>query len=132
VSHTTVASPALSGVPRTLMLTTRARVDEHHRPNGILRDPIVADEAVDELVYTALTRTQRILIIVAGPGVGDDLLEILKCLRRDRINPWTRSASDVIDSWYMQELCEIANGAVKLTPAQTPPAPPAGPGSDPG
>jgi len=43
VSHTTVASPALSGVPRTLMLTTRARVDEHHRPNGILRDPIVAD-----------------------------------------------------------------------------------------
>jgi len=97
-----------------------------------LRDPIVADEAVDELVYTALTRTQRILIIVAGPGVGDDLLEILKCLRRDRINPWTRSASDVIDSWYMQELCEIANGAVKLTPAQTPPAPPAGPGSDPG
>lgn len=33
----------LSGVPITLMLTTRARVDEHHRPDGILPDPIGAD-----------------------------------------------------------------------------------------
>lgn len=32
----------LSGVPRTMLLTTRARVDEHQRPNGIFRDPKVA------------------------------------------------------------------------------------------
>ena len=34
---------ALSGVPRTLLLTTRARVDEHQRPDGIFRDPKIAE-----------------------------------------------------------------------------------------
>lgn len=34
---------ALSGVPRTLLLTTRARVEEHQRPDGIFRDPKVAE-----------------------------------------------------------------------------------------
>jgi O-methyltransferase involved in polyketide biosynthesis len=43
MTHTTVATTALAGVPRTLLLTTRARVDEHHRSEGIFRDPIVAD-----------------------------------------------------------------------------------------
>jgi len=39
----TVSDPmALSGVPRTLLLTTRARVEEHQRPDGILRDPDIA------------------------------------------------------------------------------------------
>ncbi|NER80540.1 MAG: class I SAM-dependent methyltransferase [Leptolyngbya sp. SIO1D8] len=33
----------LSGVPRTLLLTTRARVEEHQRPNGIFRDPHIAE-----------------------------------------------------------------------------------------
>lgn len=29
----------LTGVPQTLLLTTRARVEEHQRPDGILQDP---------------------------------------------------------------------------------------------
>lgn len=32
----------LTGVPRTMLMTTRARVEEHHRTDGIFRDPIVA------------------------------------------------------------------------------------------
>jgi len=63
MTHTTVAIEALSGVPRTLMLTTRARVDEHQRPDGILCDPIVADwwrslswDAALDSLYTPLTQ----------------------------------------------------------------------------
>jgi len=63
MTHTTVAIETLSGVPRTLMLTTRARVDEYHRPDGILRDPIVADwwrslswDASLDKLYTPLTQ----------------------------------------------------------------------------
>ncbi|MEM0980345.1 MAG: class I SAM-dependent methyltransferase [Cyanobacteria bacterium P01_H01_bin.58] len=33
----------LTGVPRTMLMTTRARVDEHQRPDGIFRDPVVAE-----------------------------------------------------------------------------------------
>ena len=33
----------LSGVPRTLLLTTRSRVEEHQRTDGIFRDPKVAE-----------------------------------------------------------------------------------------
>jgi O-methyltransferase involved in polyketide biosynthesis len=33
----------LTGVPRTMLLTTRARVDEHQRQDGLFRDPVVAD-----------------------------------------------------------------------------------------
>ena len=43
MSHNAATTTTLSGVPRTLLLTTRARVDEHRRPEGILRDPVVAD-----------------------------------------------------------------------------------------
>lgn len=47
----------LSDLPRTLLIPTRARVDEHQRPNGIFRDPHVAawwpslqwDSALDDL-----------------------------------------------------------------------------------
>lgn len=33
----------LSGVPRTALMTTRARVDEHNRPDAIFRDPKIVD-----------------------------------------------------------------------------------------
>ena len=33
----------LTGVPRTMLMTTRARVDEHQRPDSIFRDPVVAE-----------------------------------------------------------------------------------------
>ncbi|MBE9118353.1 class I SAM-dependent methyltransferase [Lusitaniella coriacea LEGE 07157] len=33
----------LTGVPRTMLLTTRARVEEHQRENGLFRDPKVAE-----------------------------------------------------------------------------------------
>ena len=33
----------LMGVPRTMLMTTRARVEEHQRPDGIFRDPTVAE-----------------------------------------------------------------------------------------
>ena len=53
----------LTGVPQTLLLTTRARVEEHQRPDGILKDPKVEewfqtlswDERLDTL-YTPLTQ----------------------------------------------------------------------------
>ncbi len=96
-----------------------------------LRAPIVADEAIDELVYTALTRTKRILILAAGPDAAVDLLEILKCLRRDRLNPWTQAAQDAIESWKADGR-PGAEAAPPLTPARTPPAPPAGAESAPG
>ncbi|MEM9007045.1 MAG: class I SAM-dependent methyltransferase [Cyanobacteria bacterium P01_F01_bin.86] len=34
---------ALTGVPRTLLLTTRARFEEHQRPDGVFRDPHIAE-----------------------------------------------------------------------------------------
>ncbi|NEQ42979.1 MAG: class I SAM-dependent methyltransferase [Leptolyngbya sp. SIOISBB] len=43
MSHSTLATTVFSGVPRTLLLTTRARVDEHQRPHGILHDPMIAE-----------------------------------------------------------------------------------------
>lgn len=43
MSHSVLATTVFSGVPRTLLLTTRARVDEHYRLYGILRDPMIAD-----------------------------------------------------------------------------------------
>lgn len=33
----------LTGIPRTLLMTTRARVEEHQRPDAIFRDPKVAE-----------------------------------------------------------------------------------------
>ena len=33
----------LAGVPRTMLMTTRARVEEHQLPDGIFRDPVVAE-----------------------------------------------------------------------------------------
>ena len=33
----------LTGVPRTMLMTTRARGEEHQRPDGIFRDPVVAE-----------------------------------------------------------------------------------------
>ncbi|MEM9483320.1 MAG: class I SAM-dependent methyltransferase [Cyanobacteria bacterium P01_F01_bin.116] len=33
----------LTGVPRTMLMTTRARVEEHQYPDGIFRDPVVAE-----------------------------------------------------------------------------------------
>jgi O-methyltransferase involved in polyketide biosynthesis len=33
----------LSGVPRTLLMTTRARVDEHQRADGLFLDPTIAE-----------------------------------------------------------------------------------------
>ncbi|MEM6519687.1 MAG: class I SAM-dependent methyltransferase [Cyanobacteria bacterium P01_C01_bin.70] len=33
----------LAGVPRTMLMTTRARVEEHQNPDGIFRDPVVAE-----------------------------------------------------------------------------------------
>lgn len=43
MDNTTVPQASLSGVPRTLLLTTRARVDEHCRPDAVLHDPVVAE-----------------------------------------------------------------------------------------
>lgn len=53
----------LSGVPRTLLLTTRSRVEEHERPDGLFRDPQLAewwpslqwDPALDRM-YTPLSQ----------------------------------------------------------------------------
>lgn len=39
---TNATSSQLTGVPRTMLMTTRARVEEHQRPDGILQDPVVA------------------------------------------------------------------------------------------
>lgn len=39
----TQPSTKLTGVPRTMLLTTRSRVDEHQRTDGILHDPKVAE-----------------------------------------------------------------------------------------
>ncbi|MEM9218023.1 MAG: class I SAM-dependent methyltransferase [Cyanobacteria bacterium P01_F01_bin.150] len=33
----------LTGVPRTMLMTTRARVEEHQRADGIFHDPVVAE-----------------------------------------------------------------------------------------
>ncbi|MGF1568046.1 MAG: hypothetical protein ACFCVD_08230 [Nodosilinea sp.] len=33
----------LSGVPRTMLMTTRARVEEHQRADGLFRDPTIAE-----------------------------------------------------------------------------------------
>ncbi|MGD1940392.1 MAG: class I SAM-dependent methyltransferase [Leptolyngbyaceae cyanobacterium] len=43
MSDSTLTTTVFSGVPRTLLLTTRARVDEHQRPHGILHDPMIAE-----------------------------------------------------------------------------------------
>ena len=37
-----IQSQQLAGVPRTMLMTTRARVEEHQRSDGILSDPTVA------------------------------------------------------------------------------------------
>ncbi|MEM9116722.1 MAG: class I SAM-dependent methyltransferase [Cyanobacteria bacterium P01_F01_bin.56] len=63
MTQASVATATLSGVPRTSLLTTRGRVDEHYRPDGLLRDPLVADgwaalswdTSLDSL-YTPLSR----------------------------------------------------------------------------
>ena len=39
----TPTTTGLSGVPRTMLMTTRARVEEHQRADGIFRDPKIAD-----------------------------------------------------------------------------------------
>lgn len=33
----------LTGVPLTMLLTTRSRVDEHQQPEGLFKDPMVAN-----------------------------------------------------------------------------------------
>lgn len=56
-------SEPLSGVPRTLLLTTRARVEEHQRDDAIFRDPkayewwrsLAWDPTLDEL-YTSISQ----------------------------------------------------------------------------
>ena len=47
----------LSGVPRTMLMTTRARAEEHQRDDGLFRDPTIAqwwpslpwDDALDSM-----------------------------------------------------------------------------------
>ncbi|MEM9503894.1 MAG: class I SAM-dependent methyltransferase [Cyanobacteria bacterium P01_E01_bin.43] len=43
MNHSTLTTTVFSGVPRTLLLTTRARVDEHYRLHSILHDPMIAE-----------------------------------------------------------------------------------------
>ena len=97
MTQTSVAPAALSGVPRTLLLTTRARVDEHRRSDGLFRDPLVADwwqsfswdtaldslytplgqlgwavraHLIDEIVQRHLAVHERAVVVELGSGLS--------------------------------------------------------------
>ena len=97
MTQTSVAPAPLSGVPRTCLLTTRARVDEHHRPDGLFRDPLVADwwqsfswdaaldplyrslsqlgwavraHLIDEIVQRHLAVHERAVVVELGSGLS--------------------------------------------------------------
>lgn len=65
--------------------------------------PIDADESLQEWAFTVLSRTTSILVISVGPDTLPEFTKIIRCLRQDRLLPWTKAAAN-----WLGEPCSYA------------------------
>lgn len=71
------------------------------RPFVIWSTRSVKDEkdTLAEWVYTILTRTTALLVIVLSPDTDPSVRSVVARMDRDRVMPWTEAAADLFDEW---------------------------------
>ncbi|MEZ4905676.1 MAG: hypothetical protein R2822_29895 [Spirosomataceae bacterium] len=94
----------LNGISATSETILKAKGLEKQCVIWSTRVPVDTEKEIDEFVYTILTRTSAVLIIVLSSNIQPSYIDILKTFDRARLIYWDSSSKN-----KFLELCEVDN-----------------------
>lgn len=94
----------LNGISATSETILKAKGLEKQCVIWSTRVPVDTEKEIDEFIYTILTRTSAVLIIVLSSNIQPSYIDILKTFDRARLIYWDSSSKS-----KFLELCEVDN-----------------------